>query len=132
MEEKNPLFESLRNDLRYYSDYLQGMSREILDSGTSKYPVFVAHQEKTIGVGKPIMNHDQLETSWSINVSLLEEFVKRGIVQMERIGDFKASWRDPETYMCVFVVAGEASSFVFLPYDLPENTESTESTEEEG
>lgn len=121
MESTNPLFESLRNDLRYYADYLHGMAREIVDSGTSKYPVFVAHQEKTIGLGKPIMNHDQLETNWSINVSLLEEFVKRGVVQMDRISAFKESWKDPEEYMCVFVLAGESSSFVFLPYAEPDN-----------
>lgn len=120
MDKQHPLFESLQNDLRYYADYLNGLAREILDSGTSKYPVFVAHQEKTIGLGKAIMNHDQLETNWSINVSLLEEFVKRGLVTREKLADFKASWKDPETYMCVFVLAGEASSFVFLPYEIPE------------
>jgi hypothetical protein len=122
MDQQHPLFESLRNDLRYYADYLNGLAREILDSGTSKYPVFVAHQEKTIGIGKAIMNHDQLETNWSINVSLLEEFVKRGLVTREKLPEFKASWKDPESYMCVFVLAGEASSFVFLPYEMPEES----------
>jgi hypothetical protein len=122
----NPLLESLQNDLKYYADYLQGLSREILDSGTSKYPVFVAHQEERgIEIGKPILQHAQIETRWSINISLMEEFVAKGIVARENFGKFKESWKDPEEYMCVFVLAGQASSFIYLPFEreLPEGEE---------
>jgi hypothetical protein len=113
----NPLLESLQNDLKYYSDYLQGLSREVLDSGTSKYPVFVAHQEAGgIEIGRPILQHEQIETRWSINISLMEEFVAKGIVPREQFAAFKQSWKDPEEYMCVFVLAGAASSFAYLPY----------------
>jgi hypothetical protein len=125
----NPLLESLQNDLRYYADYLQGMAREILDSGTSKYPVFVAHQmSQGLNIGKPILQHEQIETKWSINVSLMEEFVKKGIVQQAHFAEFKKSWKDPETHMCVFVYAGQASSFVYLPYS-PEPTDDSTSDE---
>jgi hypothetical protein len=116
----NPLLETLQNDLTYYADYLQGLAREILDSGTSKYPVFVAHQhERGLDIGKPILQHTQIETRWSINVSLMEEFVAKGIVARDKFADFKQSWKDPEDFMCVFVYAGTASSFVYLPYERP-------------
>jgi len=116
----NPLLETLQNDLTYYADYLQGLAREILDSGTSKYPVFVAHQqERGLDIGKPILQHAQIETRWSINISLMEEFVAKGIIAREKFADFKQSWKDPEDFMCVFVYAGPASSFVYLPYERP-------------
>ncbi|MFN3529441.1 MAG: hypothetical protein ACK417_05920 [Bacteroidia bacterium] len=120
----NPLLTSLQNDLRYYADYLQGLAREILDSGTSKYPVFVAHQfAEGINIGKAVLQHQHIETRWSVNVSLMEEFVKKGIVQHENFPEFKKSWKDPEEFMCVFVLAGAASSFVYLPYKVPEAEE---------
>lgn len=114
----NPLLESLQNDLRYYADYLQGMAREIIDSGTSKYPVFVAHQERMgPDLGRVVLQHEQLETRWSIHVSIMEEFVKKNVLSMEQFPEFKKSWKDPEHFMCVFVWAGAASSFVYLPYE---------------
>lgn len=126
----NPLLESLQNDLRYYADYLQGMAREIIDSGTSKYPVFVAHQEN-VGpdLGKVVLQHEQLETRWSIHVSIMEEFVKKEIVKMEQFPEFKKSWKDPEQFMCVFVWAGAASSFVYLPYEPVQAEDSSEEDE---
>lgn len=114
----NPLLESLQNDLRYYADYLQGMAREIIDSGTSKYPVFVAHQERMgPDLGRVVLQHEQLETRWSIHVSIMEEFVKKNVLSLEQFPEFKKSWKDPEHFMCVFVWAGAASSFVYLPYE---------------
>lgn len=127
----NPLLASLQNDLRYYADYLQGLTREVLDSGTSKYPVFVAHQEAGgIEIGRPILQHEQIETRWSINISLMEEFVAKGIVPRDKFAAFKQSWKDPEEYMCVFVLAGAASSFAYLPYANPDPADSPDTAEE--
>ena len=111
------IFETLHDDLRYYNDYLQGISNEILDSGISKYPIFVAHQTKGIGIGKQVLMHESLSTKWSINVSALEEFVHKSIVTTEKLADFKRTYKDPELHLCVFAMLPDGSnSFAFLPY----------------
>ena len=112
----SPVLASLQNDIKYYNDYIRGLSREVLDSGISKYPIFVAHREKKLGLGASILVHEGLGTSWSINVSALEEFVKKGYIEREKLSDFKASYKDPEEFICVFIITNVEGAFVFLPF----------------
>ena len=111
------ILETLEADLNYYADYLHGFANEVLNSGVSKYPIFIAHKAP-LPMGRILMDHAQVHTQWSISISLLEEFVGRNVVTKDKLFNFRQHFRDPETHMCVFVVSedGEAS-FVFLPYD---------------
>jgi hypothetical protein len=111
------LLSTLQSDLRYYNDYIQGLAHEIIDTAVSKYPIFVAHQTAGVGIGKQILSHPSLNTQWSINASVLEEFIKKNIITREKLADFRATYKDPDDYMCVFVMMPDgANSFVFLKY----------------
>jgi hypothetical protein len=114
--EDNPVLVSLKKDLDYYNDYLIGFSREVLDSGISKYPIFVAYQFGGIKLGSQVLDHQTLYTQWSINISALEEFVKKGIVDRSKLDEFRSQYKDPETQMCIFVVVNNDAGFVYYPY----------------
>jgi hypothetical protein len=114
--EDNPVLVSLKKDLDYYNDYLIGFTREVLDSGISKYPILVAYQYGGIKLGTTVLDHATLYTQWSINISALEEFVKKEIVGRDKIDEFRKHYKDPETHMCVFVVLNDEAGFVFYPY----------------
>ena len=119
-----PVLASLKTDLDYYSDYLRGLSREILDAGASKYPVFVATESKNkISIGKNILGAEGLSRTWNINVCLLEELVLKGIVQKDKVDLFTKNFKDPELYMCVLAIISGDASFVFMPYTGAEEEE---------
>lgn len=106
----------LERDLGYYSSYLQGIAHEVLDSGTSKYPIFVAHEGQSLELGRPLLDHRQLDTRWSIRASVMEEFIKKGLLTKEQFAAFKKSWKDPNDFMCVFVANPQQPIFVYFPY----------------
>lgn len=113
-------FAQIEQDLTYYLDYLQGLSREILDSGLSKYPVFIAYQTKEIGMGKQVLSHESLGTRWSVNISIMEEFVKRNVLSLEKWPEFKKTYKDPEQFACVFLMDGLEAHFLYIPFNREE------------
>jgi hypothetical protein len=120
MNSENHWLESVESDLRYYADYLRGLSRELLDTGLSKYPVFVAyHEPMPTSLGRPILIHQHLDTHWSVNLTVMEDFVAREIVTRSAFPEFRKSWKDPEFFMCVFVYTPSKCAFLYMPYDLP-------------
>lgn len=112
--------QALKRDLEIYKDTLKEVSMEIIANHISNYPIFVAHTDP-IYLGRPVINHEVFGTTWDVNASMLEEFVKRGLVQPSKVDDFKKIYKDPKLNACVFVVSGEEANFVFLPYSAIEH-----------
>ena len=73
---ESPL-KSLETDLKLYSESIKEVALEILTEGISSFPIFVAHQHE-LKLGEPILDKDELSTSWSIHASTMEEFVEKG------------------------------------------------------
>ena len=107
--------ESLKIDLDFYSDAIKEVASDIVAEGYSEYPIFIAHQHE-VNMGEVILNRDELNTSWTINVSTLEDFVEKGIVKEDRKEYFMAKFKPMDKFMCLFVVVPEGANFVFYPY----------------
>jgi hypothetical protein len=110
----NPL-ESLEADLKMYSDSIKEVSNEIMVEGLSSYPLFVAHQHE-VTLGEPILDRNELNTSWSIHASTLEEFVEKGIIHPDKKAKFIKQYKNASDFMCLFVIVPEGANFVFYPY----------------
>jgi hypothetical protein len=106
---------SLEVDLRLYSESLREVAVEIMVEGLSLYPIFVAYQH-VVKLGEPIMDKEELNTDWSINASMLEEFIERGIIKKELKQRFIDTYKSPHDFMCVFAIVPEGANFVFFPY----------------
>lgn len=111
---ESPL-KSLELDLKFYSESIKEVAQEIISEGISTFPIFVAHQHE-IRLGEPILDREELNTSWSIHASTLEEFSEKGLVQADKKDRFEKQFKDPYKFMCVFVVVPEGANFVFYPY----------------
>jgi hypothetical protein len=58
----------------------------------------------------------ELGTNWSIQASTLEEFVEKGIILSQKKEHFLRCYKDPQKFMCIFVVVPEGANFAFVPY----------------
>lgn len=123
MDNTEQLLASLQNDLRYYADYLLGLTRELLDAGVSKYPIFIAYTEAVAKLGKPVLLKQDLSTLWSINMTALEELIHKNVVPRAQVNTFRQHYKDPEYFMCVFVAHSLFTGFIYMPYESEENTQ---------
>jgi len=106
---------SLEKDLELYTESIQEIAGEIRGEGISENPIFVAHQH-TVSIGEMILNREELNTNWTIQASTFEEFVEKGIIKPEYKELFLKSYKNPEDFMCVFVIVPEGANFIYYPY----------------
>lgn len=114
LEKESPL-KSLEKDLKFYSESIREVSMEIINEGLSEYPIFAAHQHE-LNLGELILDRTDLGTSWSIQASTLDEFIQKGIIHREKKDRFIKTYKNPEDFICLFVVVPEGANFVFYPY----------------
>ncbi|MGO1521806.1 MAG: hypothetical protein ACTHZ1_06400 [Sphingobacterium sp.] len=111
---RSPLV-SLKSDLDFYKESIQEVSAELMAEGYTMYPIFVAHQHQ-VDVGEMILNREELNTRWSVQVSSLEEFLEKGIIKEDKKERFIKQFKPAKDFMCVFVVVPEGANFVFYPF----------------
>ncbi len=114
----NPiLLESIQNDVAQIGDSLKLIAERVINEGISEYPVFIASQE-WVELGKPIFDRDSVQLNWFFNASILEDFVRKNLVQTDKVKGFQATYGDPMKRACIFVVTPEVQQFIFVPYDV--------------
>ena len=113
-EVESPLI-SLERDLKFFNDSIHEVAAEIMVEGLSNYPIFIAHQH-VLSLGEVILDRHELNSDWSIHASTLEEFLERNIIKKELEQRFIDTYKNPNKFICVFVVVPEGANFVFVPY----------------
>jgi len=106
---------SLERDLKLFDDSIREVAIEIMVEGLSNYPIFIAHQHD-LTLGEVILDRHDLNSSWSIHASTLEEFLERGVIKKELRERFVDTYKNPNKFICVFVVVPDGANFVFVPY----------------
>jgi hypothetical protein len=115
-KKKSSPLESLEVDLKYFNDSLKEVAIEIMVEGLSKYPIFIAHQHE-VKLGEVIFDRHEMNTDWTIQASTMEEFIERGVIKKELQQRFIDTYKNPDKFLCVFVVVPEGANFVFFPYN---------------
>jgi hypothetical protein len=113
-KKESPLL-SLEKDLLLYNESIHEVAVEIMVEGLSKYPIFIAHQHE-VKLGEPILDRYDLNTEWSINASTLEEFLEHNVIKKELEARFLKAYKNPNDFMCLFVVVPQGANFVYHPY----------------
>jgi hypothetical protein len=106
---------SLEKDLELYASSIREVAIEIIVEGISAQPIFIAHQH-TVNIGEVILDRTELNTAWTIQASTFEEFVEKGIIAPEKKDLFLKNYKEPKSFMCVFVIVPEGANFIFYPY----------------
>jgi len=109
---------TLESDIQKIGETLQEASETIINENISNYPLFVAHQH-AVAIGIELFDKDQQGINWSFNATTLEEMVAKKIVEVAKLEDFKAIYKSPEEFVCIFILDDDSSEFIFYPYALP-------------
>ena len=113
-KKESPLV-SLEPDLKLFNESIIEVAIEIMVEGLSRYPIFIAHQHD-LKLGEVILDRHDLNTEWSIHASTLEEFLERGVIKEVLKERFIQAYKNPNDFMCVFVVVPEGANFIYYPY----------------
>jgi hypothetical protein len=111
---KTELFLMMEADLKTYVPTLSKAAQIIMDENVSNYPIFAAHQGE-LSIGLPLIEKEKHGGNWNINASSLEEFVAKNIVFSEKIDDFRSQFKNPEEFVCIFVLSELGATFNYLP-----------------
>ena len=83
----------------------------------AEYPIFPISRGN-IEIGKILIakNETEMGLDWNFYFSFLDEFIQRKLVGEENVEEFKASYKDPDEFCCLFVVDQSFVNFVYIPY----------------
>lgn len=106
----------ISSDFVRVADTLKEAAYQIKKRGFSDFPVFVCSQ-RPIEIGQMLIAVAELnENKWNYHASMMEEFVQRKLIAEENIELFVQNFKDVEEYACLFVLDGQFTNFVFIPY----------------
>ncbi len=109
---QTPRFLELENELAPYRKILSQAADVIINENVSKYPIFVVHQQE-LEMGIALIEAGS-KLRWSVNASTLEEFVTKKLIFMEKVDEFISTYKDPETYLCLFVLSELGAQFIYI------------------
>jgi len=109
---------TISQDFAIVSDSLKEASYQIRKRSFSEYPIFPIGKDTGIPVGQLLIDKNEVATVWNYNASFLEEFVQRNLIEKEKQSVFKESYKDPDEFCCLFVIDGEFTRFVYIPYPI--------------
>jgi len=92
---------------------LKEASYQIIKRGFSDYPIFAICKTDQV-IGQLLIDKGDAETDWYYFATYLDEFIQRKI--LDRPEEFKAEYKNPEEYCCLFVIDREFTNFLFIPY----------------
>jgi hypothetical protein len=105
---------TITKDFAIVADTLKEASYQIRRNDI-KYPIFI-FSRVPVPFGSLLLSPDEVATEWYVLASYLDIFVQQGLVAEEHVEDFQRAYKDPDEFCCLFVVDGEFTKFVFVPY----------------
>ena len=106
---------TVSQDFVKISDHIKEASYQIRKRGFSDFPIFIISKSE-IPIGQLLFSKNEIDTIWNYYVTYIDEFVQRKIIEEQKIELFKESYKDPDEYCCLFVIDGDFTNFVFIPY----------------
>lgn len=106
-------FIKLRDQLKVYIPLMQKAGEIVQDEGVSNYPIMVVHKQE-VEIGIPLEMNFPMPGGWQVNVSTLEEFVSKNVIENEKIEEFRALYKQHENHVCLFVLSILGAQFVFF------------------
>lgn len=116
MPERPDFLDSLEKDIGLYKEAIREASDTIIRDEISAYPIFVASRDE-FPLGELILDSSELDTEWSIRASTAEDFIREGIIPVDKAKFFITNYKSPAEFICLFVVPDrQRANFIFLPY----------------
>lgn len=103
----------LETELDSYKPVMAKAADSVIDEGISKYPIMVVHQEE-IDIGIKLVDRTKVSGNWSVNLSTLEEFVQKKLIESHKIDSFRTIYKNKKKFICLFVLSELGAQFVFI------------------
>lgn len=107
--EKEVLLGEIFEDLSITKVYIDKVLEEIKLNDVSNYPIIVLSKSDIL-LGLKIIDKKELDINWSFNISHLEEFVIKGIVQKDKAEDFINVYKEHDEHYCLFITLTETEA----------------------
>ena len=106
---------TISQDFIKVSDNIREASYQIRKRGFSDFPIFPISKEE-IPIGNILFKKEDFHTDWNYYITYLDEFVQRKLISTQHLDIFKSTYKDPDEYCCLFVIDGDFTNFVYIPY----------------
>jgi len=107
---------SISKDFAVVADTLKDAAYQVKSRGFSDYPIFPISKTE-LPIGQVLISRKDLAgLQWNYYVTYLDEFVQRNLIEKEKQAEFKKVYKDPEEFCCLFVVDGQFTNFIYIPY----------------
>jgi len=106
---------SITNDFVKIADNIKEASYQVRTRGFSEYPIFPISKQE-IPLGKLLYGRKELSLNWNYYITYLDEFVQRKLIDHNNVEQFRAIYKDPDEFCCLFVVDEAFTNFLFVPY----------------
>ncbi len=104
---------TISQDFIKVADQIKEASYQIRKRGFSDHPIFIISKTE-VPVGQLLYKKDEMGTEWNYFVTYLNEFVERKIIEKKE--EFINNYKNPEEFCCLFVIDGQFTNFVYIPY----------------
>jgi len=111
---KRPKYNLLQQELQLYVPMMKEARKKIIEEGISNYPIMVIHKEE-IDIGIQLADREKVVGNWSVNASTLEEFLKKNLIEENKIDSFQTIYKSRKNYICMFVLSELGAEFIFIP-----------------
>lgn len=108
---------TITKDFVIVSETLKEASYQVRDRGFSDYPIFPISKEE-IPIGQLLLAREDVATVWNYRITFIDEFVQLNLIEKDKIEEFKKVYKDPDEFCCLFVVDGDFTRFMFIPYPI--------------
>ena len=106
---------TVSQDFIKVADHIKEASYQIRKRGYSDFPIFIICKVE-IPLGQLLYKKEEVGTNWNYFVTYLDEFIQRKIIEKDKVEEFKKNYKNPEEFCCLFVIDGDFTKFVFIPY----------------
>ena len=106
---------TISKDFVVVAETLREASYQIRKRSFSDFPIFPISKTE-LSVGQLLIAKEELAVEWNYYTTYLDEFVQRKIIAEDKVYLFKENYKDPDEFCCLFVVDGEFTRFVYIPY----------------
>ena len=106
---------TISKDFVIIAETLREASYQVRKHGYSDFPIFPI-SKKEVPIGQMLIDKTELAIEWNYHITYIDEFIALELIEKEKSESFKKVYKDPDEFCCLFVIDGDFTRFIFIPY----------------
>ena len=106
---------TISSDFIKISENLKEAAYQVRKRKFSEFPIFPISKEEQ-PIGQLFLSRKEKSIDWNYYITYLDEFIQRKPIKEDGVEQFKAAYKDPDEFCCLFVVDEAFTKFLYIPY----------------